>query len=75
MPNYWDIIPNFKFPTLIICGNEDKKYCSIGKKMNNNIPNSQLKIIQNSGHTPQIEQPNEVIKIINRFFKSRDFNY
>ena len=70
MPNYWEKISEFDFPVLIICGDEDEKYCEISKKLNNNIPNSQLKIIHNSGHAPHIDQPDEVARVIQNFIKS-----
>lgn len=70
MPNYWLKIPTFDFPVLIICGNEDEKYCTISKKLKDYIPNSQLKIIHNSGHAPHIDQLDEVARVIQNFIKS-----
>ena len=70
MPNYWDKISKFDFPVLIVCGDEDSKFCSIGQKMSEIIPNSQFNIVSNSGHSPQLEQPFEVANLINKFIKS-----
>ena len=68
MPNYWNIISSLKIPTLMICGEEDKKYMEINKKMNFLIKNSKLKVIANSGHAPHIEQPKRLAQIINKFY-------
>ena len=69
MPNYWNIISSLKIPTLMICGEEDKKYMEINKKMNFLIKNSKLKVIANSGHAPHIEQPKRLAQIINKFYR------
>jgi len=67
MPNYWIKLQSINFPVLIICGEEDQKYCDISKRLNSKIKNSQLEIISNSGHAPQIDKENRFIKIINNF--------
>jgi len=72
MPNYWIELQSINFPVLIICGDEDKKYCEISKRLNSKIKNSQLEIIQNSGHTPQIDQQNYFIKTINNFINNEN---
>ena len=69
MPNYWDKLSDFKFPVLIICGNEDKKYCEIGNKLNTKIINSKIQIIKSTGHAPQIDQSVKLINLIQNFIK------
>ena len=70
MPNYWNDIPYFNFPVLIICGDEDKKYNKISSQLHSKINNSIIKIIPNSGHAPQIDQPIITSKLIQKFIKS-----
>ena len=70
MPNYWDGITYFNFPVLIICGDEDEKYNIISSQLHSKINNSIIKIIPNSGHAPQIDQPIITSKLIQKFIKS-----
>jgi len=55
-------------PVLIMCGSEDK-LCSIEKHelMHNIISNSELKIINNAGHMPTLEQPNETTEVLKKW--------
>ena len=58
-------------PTLIIWGKEDKFLnVEISKKFERDIKNSILKIIEDCGHNPQEEKPEEVNKIISEFILS-----
>ncbi|RYE24510.1 MAG: alpha/beta hydrolase [Sphingobacteriales bacterium] len=40
---------------------------SVGRYMDNNIPNSELVKVQTEGHFPHISAPNEIIKVIKDF--------
>lgn len=71
LPNIDEIIGRYaelKMPCLIIWGDKDKVISSeIGNKLNKELSNSQLHVINNCGHAPQEECPENVIKIISRF--------
>jgi pimeloyl-ACP methyl ester carboxylesterase len=55
-------------PTLLIWGNEDKTVpISIAEQMNKLIPASKLKIMPNSGHSPQLDNPDLIFGIIKNF--------
>lgn len=65
-----------KLPTLIIVGKNDvfgkdhrDRFLKGAKIMTRIIPNSQLKIIKDSGHFPFIEKPVEFNKIVENFLK------
>jgi pimeloyl-ACP methyl ester carboxylesterase len=57
-----------KVPVLIICGSEDK-LCTVERHemMHNMIQNSEIIIINNAGHLPTLEQPNETTEILKRW--------
>jgi len=56
---------DIKTPTLIIWGEKDVVINkSKGYRLNNDLQNSQLKIIKNCGHIPHEEKPNEVLKYL-----------
>ncbi|MBN1300816.1 MAG: 2-succinyl-6-hydroxy-2,4-cyclohexadiene-1-carboxylate synthase [Melioribacteraceae bacterium] len=70
MPDYWSILKNIDIPVLLICGELDKKYCSINEEMHRLVKNSSLKIIKNSGHNTHLENPSEFVSLINNFLRN-----
>ena len=58
-------IQSIKIPVLIMCGSEDK-LCPVERHemMHNMIRDSDLKIINNAGHMPTLEQPRETTEVI-----------
>lgn len=57
-PDQQDVLRNVKVPTLILCGEEDS-LCPPHRHelMHKLIPHSTLRVIQNAGHLPTLEQP------------------
>jgi len=67
-----DSLKNIDMPVLIINGEEDKIInIDSAKSMNCKIKNSQLAIIKNSGHFPNMENPVEFNKAIKDFLPLR----
>ena len=58
-------IQSINIPVLIICGSEDK-LCTVERHemMHNMISDSDLKIINNAGHMPTLEQPRETTEVL-----------
>ena len=57
-------------PTLIIWGLNDRIVpLKIGRMLDDAIPDSQLELIDNCGHAPQEEMPDETIRDITQFFR------
>jgi pimeloyl-ACP methyl ester carboxylesterase len=58
-------IQSINIPVLILCGSEDK-LCPVERHemMHNMITDSDLKIINNAGHMPTLEQPRETTEVI-----------
>ena len=58
-------IQSINIPVLIMCGSEDK-LCTVERHemMHNMISDSELKIINNAGHMPTLEQPRETTEVI-----------
>ena len=69
----WDGVKNLqniKNETLIIWGDQDKAYnFNQVETLNDNIPNSDLKIIKGSSHNVHLEKPNEFNIIVEEFLK------
>lgn len=66
-----DKAPNIKSNTLIICGEREKDNINMksAKQLNEVIPNSKFKIIENAGHEVNIDNPKELADIIYAFWK------
>lgn len=64
-------VKNIRIPTLIIWGREDKWIpVSDAYRFHRDIKNSKLVILENCGHGPQEEKPEEVAKLVKDFISS-----
>ena len=63
-------LKNIKSKTLIIWGDQDKAYnYNQVETLNNNIPNSELKIIVKCSHNAHLEKPDEFNEIVVEFLR------
>ena len=63
-------LQNIKSETLIVWGDKDKAYnFNQVETLNDNIPNSNLKIIKGCSHNVHLERPDEFNTIVNEFLK------
>ena len=63
-------LKNIKNETLIVWGNQDKAYnFNQVETLNNNIPNSELKIIDECSHNVHLEKPDKFNIIVEEFLK------
>lgn len=66
--NLGDELKAIKTPTLLIWGNNDTITPPfVGKEFNRLIPNSELHFIDQCGHAPMMERPDEFNEILNGF--------
>ena len=69
----WNGVKNLKNitnETLIVWGDQDKAYnFNQVETLNNNIPNSDLKIIEGCSHNVHLERPYEFNKVVEEFLK------
>ena len=65
------ILPRLKrLPTLIIWGREDAIVpVSAGELYHQSIPGSRLEIFDNCGHRPEVEKPDEFIRLVQNFLR------
>ncbi len=64
-------LPLITVPTLILWGREDKVMpLRVGQLLHQAIPNSTFEIIEECGHIPQEEKPDETIARISKFLAS-----
>ena len=63
-------------PTLLIWGAQDLWIpLDNGKRMDSIMVNSQLKVLENSGHEPMEENPKESLKLIENFYHVSEIVY
>ena len=55
--------------TLILCGEKDNQNMKGARLLNNNIKNSEFKIIKNAFHEVNIDNPDETSNMINDFWR------
>ena len=67
MPSLWEQLEDLTIPIQLIAGQHDTKYVNINQQMLEQLPNAQLKIMNNAGHTVHLEQSEEYIKILKHF--------
>lgn len=65
---------NIKCNTLIICGEKEKDNINMksAKQLNKVIKNSKFKIIENSGHEVNVDNPKKLANVIYDFWKDKD---
>src|SRR5947199_4111022 len=62
-------LQTLKQPTLVLWGREDKLIpLSFGEQFHREIVNSRLRIIDNCGHIPQLECPDQFVTAVLQFF-------
>ena len=69
--NIKEKISKLKCHTLVICGEKDSANIESANKLNENIKNSELKIIKNAGHEVNIDAPEKFAEIIKEFFVNK----
>ena len=63
-------LKNIKIETLIVWGDQDKAYnFNQIKTLNDNIPNSDLKVMKGCSHNAHLEKPDEFNIVIEEFLK------
>ncbi|MEG2621092.1 MAG: alpha/beta hydrolase [Bacilli bacterium] len=65
-------VQNIECRTLIICGEKDSANIKSARYLSENIKNSQLKIIENTGHVVNEENPKELAEIFNKYYSENE---
>jgi 2-succinyl-6-hydroxy-2,4-cyclohexadiene-1-carboxylate synthase len=67
----WDRLPEITVPTLIISGELDQKYVTIGRQMVSRMPGAELAIVPDAGHAVHLERPDEFVSLVRSFGEAR----
>ena len=63
----WHDLRSFELPLLAIAGARDDGYTRAAKRIASTAPNGRLAIVEEAGHAPQLQQPDEVARLISEF--------
>ena len=64
----WSRLKDLTMPVLIVAGENDKKFVELAQRLTTAIgDNAELQIIEKSGHTPHLEQPQRFLDVVNEF--------
>jgi len=66
-PPLWSDLQRLKMPILLLTGGLDTKFISIGEKMDQALPNSELKIFFGTGHAIHVEKCKEFDTVVMEF--------
>lgn len=65
-------VNNMKCPVLIICGKKDSANIKSTYYLSKNIKSAELKIIENTGHVVNEENPKTLAKILTEYYLLND---
>jgi 2-succinyl-6-hydroxy-2,4-cyclohexadiene-1-carboxylate synthase len=71
-PSLWGNLSGLKLPIKLIAGEHDKKFIRINQEMAEQMPNADLKIISNAGHTVHLENRIAFINRVRQFLRTVD---
>jgi 2-succinyl-6-hydroxy-2,4-cyclohexadiene-1-carboxylate synthase len=66
----WDQLSRVQMPTLLLAGELDKKFASIAQEMGALLPNADVEIVRDAGHTVHLEQTEEFQERVTKFLKA-----
>jgi 2-succinyl-6-hydroxy-2,4-cyclohexadiene-1-carboxylate synthase len=67
----WHELPTLELPLLAIAGARDEGYIAAAKRMAQAAPNARAAIVEDAGHAPQLQRPEEVAALITAFLDER----
>jgi 2-succinyl-6-hydroxy-2,4-cyclohexadiene-1-carboxylate synthase len=62
-----DRLGELPMPVLLVVGADDHKYRLLAQAMAARLPNAQIAVVPDAGHTPHLEQPSQFATIVGRF--------
>lgn len=66
--DFSDRVKNVKCPTLILCRKKDSANIKSAHFLSQNIKGAELKIIENTGHVVNEENPKALANILNEYY-------
>ena len=67
-----DQLASLSVPTLLMVGEQDEKFRTIGKQMHGTLPNSTYRVVPGAGHSPYWEAPEPSVLLVSAFLNGED---
>lgn len=72
--SYRERAAEIRAPTLVVWGRQDKLVSlSLGERLVQTIPGARLEVIEECGHLPSVERPEEFGRLVEGFLESQNF--
>ena len=68
-PSLWPQLPQLPHPTLLITGEQDRKFCALNAEMAARLPSAHLVTVPGCGHTVHLEDPESYLAAIAAFLE------
>lgn len=69
-PSLWHKLPEITMPVLLLTGELDHKFCTIGEEMTPLLPQAKHVTLAGAGHTIHLEQPTQYSQTVVSFLKN-----
>lgn len=69
MPCLHDALAKIKVPTHLLVGGDDTKFLAINQRMHQQLPNSYLSVIRESGHRIHVDAPEQWLQTVQPFIQ------
>lgn len=66
-PSVWEALEHVAAPTLLIAGEEDRKFVRTNERMLEALPDARLEVIPEAGHAVHLEQPEVWASVVKSF--------
>jgi 2-succinyl-6-hydroxy-2,4-cyclohexadiene-1-carboxylate synthase len=63
----WHELPRLRLPLLAIAGSRDEGYTAAARRIASTAPDARFAIVEDSGHAPQLQRPDEVARLLAEF--------
>jgi 2-succinyl-6-hydroxy-2,4-cyclohexadiene-1-carboxylate synthase len=67
----WGELPTLRLPVLLVVGEADEKFVSIGRAMAGRLPDAELLVVPRAGHSPCFEAPEPFWAAVTDFLSRR----
>lgn len=71
MPSLWDKLPTLSMPVKLIAGDLDAKFVGINREMAKLMPDVNLSIVAEAGHTVHLEKPEAFLQLVQGFLSKQ----
>jgi 2-succinyl-6-hydroxy-2,4-cyclohexadiene-1-carboxylate synthase len=67
----WSRLPELLVPVGLIVGERDARYCEIARCMQSMLPNADLSVVDDAGHTVHVDQPQKFVTLVGKVIDNK----